>query len=347
MQIKKMIDKVPGGMMIVPMFLSATINTFWPEVFKIGGFVTSIMYNHNVFIGAFLVCMGAGMTFKSAPSALKIGAVTTLVKYAVAVGLGLAVNALFGPAGFFGLSALAIISAVSNTNGGLYAALTAEFGTKEEIGAISVLSINDGPFLTMIAVGTAGIANIPFMELIGVIVPIIFGMILGNLDKDMRDFLVKGGAIMIPFMAMAMGTRLNFGMILTAGPMGIVLGLLTVGLGGFLNIAADKATGGTGVAGAACSSTAGNAVGVPLAIAAVDPNLAQAAAQATPYVAASMITTAILTPVLTTWMYKRNLKAHPDWLSEKDRFKAEQAAAAAAACATDAAGAVAAAVPAK
>ncbi len=328
MQIKKAIDRVPGGMMVVPMFISATINTFWPEVFQIGGFVTSIMYNHNVFIGAFLICMGAGMTFRSAPTALKIGAVTTATKFIFAVGLGLAVNALFGPTGFFGLSALAIISAVSNTNGGLYAALTAEFGSKEEIGAISVLSINDGPFLTMIAVGTAGIANIPFLELVGVIVPIIFGMILGNLDVDMRKFLTSGGPIMIPLMAMAMGTRLNFGMILSAGPMGVVLGIVTVFIGGALAIAADKATGGTGVAGAACSSTAGNAVGVPLAIAAVDPALAEAAALATPYVAASMITSAICTPILTTWLYKRNLKKHPDWLSEKDRMAQEQQAAA-------------------
>jgi 2-keto-3-deoxygluconate permease len=310
-------------MMIVPMFISATINTFAPQVFQIGGFVTAIMNNHNVFIGAFLLCMGAGMTWKSAPKAIKIGVVTTGVKFGFSVALGLAVNALFGPAGFFGLTALTIIAAVSNTNGGLFSALTAEFGSKEEMGAISVLSLNDGPFLTMIALGVSGLANIPFMELIGVVVPIIVGMILGNLDPDMREFLTKGGSIMIPFMALAMGTRLNFGMILTAGPMGIVLGLITVIIGGALNIFADRITGGTGVAGAACSSTAGNAVGVPMAIAAVDPALEAAAAIATPYVAASMITSAILTPILTTYIYKNNLKKHPDWLSDKDRMAKE------------------------
>lgn len=327
MRIKKTIEKVPGGMMVVPMLISATINTFFPQVFQIGGFVTEIMNNHNVFIGAFLVCMGAGMTYKSAPKALKIGAVTTLTKYAFAVALGILVDRFMGPSGLLGLSALAIVSAVSNTNGGLFAALTAEFGSKEEIGAISVLSINDGPFLTMIALGTAGIANIPFMELVGVIVPIIVGMILGNLDPDMRDFLTSGGSIMIPFMALAMGTRLNFGMILTAGPMGIVLGLITVGIGGALNIFSDRLTGGTGVAGAACSSTAGNAVGVPLAIAAVDPSLMEVATRATPYVAASMITSAICIPILTTYVYKRNLIKHPDWLSEKDRMLQETQAA--------------------
>ena len=322
MRIKKTIEKVPGGMMLVPMFLSATLNTFCPQVFEIGGFVTEIAHNHNAFIGGFLLCMGAGMTFRSAPKALKIGAVTTLTKFAVGVAIGLLVAHFGGPTGLFGLTSLAIISAVTNTNGGLYAALTAEFGSKEEVGAISVLSINDGPFLTMIAVGTAGIANIPLLALVGVIVPIVLGMVLGNLDPDMKAFLTRGGDIMIPLMAIALGTRLNFGMILTAGPAGVFLGLLTVGLGGLLNILCDRITGGTGVAGAACSSTAGNAVGTPAAIAAVDPALTDMAMAATPYVAASTITTAILTPILTTFVYNHNLKKHPGdpkWMSERDK----------------------------
>ena len=308
MRIKQTIEKVPGGMMLVPMAMSAIITTFWPQVWQMGGFVTAIANNHNAFIGGFLICMGAGMNFRSAPKALKIGGVTTFVKFAVGVGIGLFIDRFMGTNGLVGLSSLAVISAVTNTNGGLYAALTAEFGTKEEVGAISVLSINDGPFLTMIALGTAGIANIPFMALVGVIIPIIFGMILGNLDEEMKEFLTKGGTIMIPMMALALGTKLDLKMILTAGPAGILLGIITVGLGGALNIWADRLTGGTGVAGAACSSTAGNAVGTPAAIAAVDPSLTQAALIATPFVAASTITTAILTPMLTTYIYKQNQK---------------------------------------
>lgn len=326
MQIKKTIEKVPGGMMLVPMIFSSTLNTFCPQVFNIGGFVSEIMLHHNTFIGAFLFCMGAGMTYKSAPKALKIGGVVTASKFLFAVLLGLLVQNVFGAEGLFGLTSLAVIAAVSNTNGGLYSALTAEFGSKEEMGAVSVISINDGPFLTMIAVGAAGIATIPFMSLVGTIIPIVVGCIIGNLDPEMREFLSKGGAIMVPFMGLALGTRIDFKMIITAGPMGILLGILTVGVGGAINILADRVTGGTGVAGAACSSTAGNAVGVPMAVAAVDTSLEAVAAVATPLVAASTVVTAILTPILTTWIYKNNIKKHPDWLSDKDRMAQEEAA---------------------
>ena len=308
MKIKAAIEKIPGGMMVIPLVLGAVINTLAPKILQIGGFTTAIASGATTIIGVFLFCMGAGMDVKAAPKALKTGFVLTAVKFGVGVGIGLAVAKLFGANGLWGLSSLAIISAMTNTNGGLYAALTGEFGNKSEVGAIALISVNDGPFLSMIALGTAGIASIPFLSLLGVVLPIALGMLVGNLDKQSRDFLMKGGPKLIPFLAIALGCGLSLNMLLKAGLPGVILGVLTVVVGGFFNILSDKASGGTGVAGAAASSTAGNAVATPAAVAMVDPSLATAAAIATPQVAASTITTAILVPILTTLMAKRNKK---------------------------------------
>jgi 2-keto-3-deoxygluconate permease len=308
MKIKATIEKIPGGMMVIPLVFGAVINTISPGILQIGGFTTAITTGATTIIAVFLFCMGAGMDVKAAPKALKTGFVLTAVKFAVGVGLGLLVAKYFGPNGLWGLSSLAIISAMTNTNGGLYAAITGEFGNKSEIGAIAIISVNDGPFLTMIALGTAGIASIPFLTLLGVILPIALGMLVGNLDKQMRDFLMKGGPMLIPFFAFALGCGLSLGMLLKAGLPGILLGVITVGIGGFFNILADKATGGTGVAGAAASSTAGNAVATPAAVVLADPSLSAAAAIATPQIAASVITTALLVPMLTTMIAKKNKK---------------------------------------
>jgi 2-keto-3-deoxygluconate permease len=158
----------------------------------------------------------------------------------------------------------------------------------------------------MIALGSAGIASIPFMALVGVILPLVIGIVLGSLDPDMRSFLSKAGMVMIPFFAFGLGCGINLETIYLAGFSGILLGLITVFIGGFFSILADRISGGTGVAGAANASTAGNAVGTPAAVAMVDPSISATAAIATPQVAAAVITTALLVPVLTAYVSRRN-----------------------------------------
>jgi 2-keto-3-deoxygluconate permease len=309
MNIKSNIEKIPGGLMVVPLITAALINTFFPQALAIGGFTTALFKNGaTTLIGMFLVCMGAGIGLKAAPRALMKGGAILSSKYLIAVVIGLTVAKVFGDAGFLGLSSLAIIAGMSNTNGGLYAALTGESGDETDVGAIAILSLSDGPFLTMIALGSAGIANIPLISIVAVIVPIMIGMILGNLDINMKKFLTAGGPILIPFFAFAIGANLDFKMLIKAGLPSIILVLMTVFIGGLFNIMTDKGIGGTGIAGAAASSTAGNSVATPMAVAIADPTLHAAALAATPQVAASVIVTAILTPLLTIFIAKRNKK---------------------------------------
>lgn len=305
MRIKDTIDKVPGGLMIIPLLLGAVINTFFPQVLSIGGFTTAMFKQGALpILGVFLFCMGSQMSFRVAPRSLKKGVILTVTKYSIGVMIGLAVGKIFGPAGLIGLTPLAIIAAMTNSNGGLYVALTGEYGDETDVGAISVLSVNDGPFFTMVALGVTGQASIPILAFIAVIVPICLGMILGNLDPKMRTFLSGGERLLIPFFAFPLGAAMNLKDVLNAGLPGVVLGLMTALLTGFGGYYALKTFGEKkAIAGLAEGSTAGNAIGTPAALAAADPAFIPLAAAATAQIAASCIITAFLCPAIVLFVY--------------------------------------------
>jgi 2-keto-3-deoxygluconate permease len=199
--------------------------------------------------------------------------------------------------------------AMSDTNGGMFLALMSVMGSKDDAGTYVVQSIETGPFLTMVIFVGAGLAVIPWLTMVSVIAPIVVGAILGNLDEDLKTFFGSHEPIIIPFMAFTLGQTINLRSVVTAGIPGVALGLTVVTVTGIVCIVADKLLGGSGMAGAAASSTAGNSAAVPQAVALADPSYAAVAPAATVQVAASVIVTAVLTPFLTSWWFKRLARA--------------------------------------
>jgi 2-keto-3-deoxygluconate permease len=239
---------------------------------------------------------------------LKRGFGILATKVGIATIFALTVAKLFHGS-VLGLSTLAVMVAMSDTNGGMFLALTSAMGDKEDVGTYVLQSIETGPFLTMIIFVGTGLANIPWLTMVSVVAPIFVGAVLGNLDNDIRDFFGTHEPIIVPFMAFTLGQNINLRSVLTAGLPGVVLGITVFIVTGICCITADRLLGGSGIAGAAASSTAGNSAAVPQAVALADHNYAGIAPAATVQVAASVIVTAILTPLLTAWMFRKVARA--------------------------------------
>ncbi|EFC2932335.1 2-keto-3-deoxygluconate transporter [Escherichia coli] len=311
MQIKRSIEKIPGGMMLVPLFLGALCHTFSPGAGKYFGSFTNGMITGTVpILAVWFFCMGASIKLSATGTVLRKSGTLVVTKIAVAWVVAAIASRIIPEHGvevgfFAGLSTLALVAAMDMTNGGLYASIMQQYGTKEEAGAFVLMSLESGPLMTMIILGTAGIASFEPHVFVGAVLP----FLVGNLDPELREFFSKAVQTLIPFFAFALGNTIDLTVIAQTGLLGILLGVAVIIVTGIPLIIADKLIGGgDGTAGIAASSSAGAAVATPVLIAEMVPAFKPMAPAATSLVATAVIVTSILVPILTS-IWSRKVKA--------------------------------------
>lgn len=301
-------ERIPGGLMLVPLFLGAIINTFAPNSAEyFGSFTGGLMTGTIPILAVWFFCMGAGIQLKSTGTILRKSGTLVITKIAVAWVVAI-IAAQFLPEGgiqtglFAGFSVLTLVAAMDMTNGGLYASIMQQYGSKEEAGAFVLMSLESGPLMTMIILGSTGLAAFEPQVFVGAVLPFLVGFLLGNLDSDLRAFFSRATQTMIPFFGFALGNSIDLGVILDTGLAGIILGVLVIVVTGIPLMIADKYIGGgNGTAGIAASSTAGAAVANPMIIATMIPEFMPVAEAATALVAASVVVTSILVPIITAY----------------------------------------------
>jgi len=313
--IKRTIERVPGGMMTLPLAAGALLATFAPHLPTFFGSFTGALFTGSLpILAVFYVCMGSTVSVRSLPMVLRKGGVLLGTKIVLGIAVGTVVGHWLGmqpiAAGWLaGVSTLAVVAAINDTNGGLYMALMNQYGRSEDAAAYSLMALESGPFFTMVTLGVAGLSAFPWQTLMGAILPLAVGMVLGNLDTELREFLGKAAPVLIPFFAFALGATLNLKLVWTAGVAGLALGAAVLLVSSVVLVIADRLSGGNGTAGIAASTTAGNAAAVPALVAAANPKYAPAAASGTLLVACSVIVTAIAAPLLTAWWHSKTLRA--------------------------------------
>jgi len=82
MKIKRNLERIPGGLMVIPLLLGAFINTFFPDLLRIGNFTQQLFVDGSgTLIALFLLCTGAQINLRSFGISLAKGATLLIVKW--------------------------------------------------------------------------------------------------------------------------------------------------------------------------------------------------------------------------------------------------------------------------
>ena len=312
MKIKRAVEAVPGGLMLIPLLLGALCRTFSPGAGQyFGSFTNGLISGTVPILAVWFFCMGATIDLRAAGLVLRKSGTLLVTKILVAWAVTMVAAALL-PAGgittglLAGLSVLAVTASMDMTNAGLYAALMQQYGTAEEAGAYVLMSVESGPLVSMLILGASGVASFEPRLFIGAVLPFLIGCTLGNLDGELRKFFGQCCHALIPFFGFALGNGLDLHVILQAGTAGLILSVAVIILTGIPLMLTDRFIGGgNGTAGLAASSTAGAAIANPMLIGEMLPQFKPMAATATVLVATACLVTAILVPILTAAWARR------------------------------------------
>jgi len=303
------LNRIPGGLMLIPLILGSIIGTFAPDALNIGSFTTALFKNSALpLIGLLIFATGTQVNMRTGGPILATAGTILLMKTLVPATLIVLLGRAVGIDGVLGVSILALLAAFDNSNGGLWLAYTGQYGDSRDRGAYVASALNDGPFFSLLFLGASGLGDIPLIALVAALVPFLLGVVVGNLDVQWRDALKPVPGIVIPFFAFALGTGINLGAVVTGGMSGLILGLLISPITGglvYLGYRYILRRGGKSGLGFAAGTTAGNAIATPAVVAAADPSFAPYVGTATAQVAACVLISSILAPVLASYFLKR------------------------------------------
>ncbi len=297
----KKIHKFPGGMLLVPMLISALINTISPNLLHMGGVTEGFLTTNgiNYAIGATLFFSGVSLNLRSIVSVLKKQGLIILVKTVICLILVFLYLKLFGQAGVLGISTLAFVSALCSTNPALYLSMVSDYGEEDDKKAFCLVSLVCIPAYALLIFGISQTTPIDWTPIISALIPLFLGVIVGSLDVDFKKFFASGVAIMMPLLGWCFGAGINLVDALKAGPQGILLTLIFyVAILPITFVFERKILKSDGLSSMAMASIAGMSASVPQIIASSNPALQPYVSSAVAQIAMGVVLTSIVTPLL-------------------------------------------------
>jgi len=301
----KFMRKIPAGTLLIPMLIAALLNTFVPGLFNIGGLTEALFTpkGANYVVGLVSFCSATSIDIKKIASVLKKQGVLLLVKIIVCFVFGYGYISLFGQEGIMGVSAIAFIVAICSVNPSVYLAIVSDYGDEDDKVAFGLVGLVCIPAFPMLVYSITNGGSVDWTPIISTIIPIILGMIIGNIDKDMASLFSPGLPLLMPFLGWSVGSGINLVQAVQSGFSGIVITLFYyIVLLPPIYLTETKILKFDGMSTLGMSTIAGLSAAMPMMFVSNNPELFEIATQATSQITFGVVLTSIITPSLAKWL---------------------------------------------
>lgn len=300
MKLLQSMQRVPAGTLNVPMAITAVVHTFFPQALEIGGSTTALFKDGtSTFIGLMLFLTGSQFKLVQVVPTLERGFVLLLTKLAIAVAGALLVLSFVPRDGIYGIPLIALVAAIAATNPGIYLAICKKQGDGIDVAAFGLLNLISVPAIAILCMGLGSGGGFQVMILVQILVPFLIGMLVGNLDEGLADFLKPGSALVLPFLGFCFGSAIDLKLVVSAGLSGLLLtGIYIVANVPILYLVDRLLLRRPGYASFGVASAAGVSIAVPGLYAAQDPAFEQYVSVAAAQIAMVVVITSFLMPVL-------------------------------------------------
>ncbi len=307
MKILRSMQKIPAGILNVPMIACAVVNTFFPKALHIGGATTALFSTGTMtVIGMMLFICGAQFKVSDVMPTMKRGFVLFISKIVIGVVVAIVALQVFGADGIWGIPAIALVSAIATTNAGVYLAISNQHGDDVDRCAFGILNLVSVPAVPLLLMGLAGGQGLDYMIIIATLAPFLLGMLLGNLDADLRKFLAPGGVIVLPFLGFCFGSVIDLRAVFSAGFSGLLLTAIVLIINVPILVGVDRLLlRRPGHAACGVVPSAGAAVAVPMLYAANHSDYQQYVTVAAAQIAMAVVITALVTPYIANYLARR------------------------------------------
>lgn len=303
MNLWKGMQKIPAGTFLVPMVISMLLYSFWPNLFKIGG-STEMFFGGggvNFIIGFLVFASGTTVDIHSIGKTLKHHGSLLLFNAIWSILLSVGFLLMFGYEGIWGISGLGFVTVIMSTNPAVYLSIITEYGDVAD-GAIyplsGILALPPIPLIIFSVYESGGFVGVDWMPIISVFLPLIAGMILGNIDKEFsKVFGVCIGAL-LPILGWSLGQSMNLFEAIESGLSGIIVTVFFLVLMIPVYFFDTKALKENGIMGLGQMTVAGVSTAVPAAVVSTMPSLQPYMTSATAQVLMACIITSVVMPIL-------------------------------------------------